>query len=62
MMLSVLKDPHSEVDILALEPVPELNELLEWEFSIDDPEFDPALLLREELDPAAAMGTDTLLV
>lgn len=48
--------------MLALELEPELNELLEWESSIDDPEFDPALLLREVLDPAAAMGTDTLLV
>lgn len=39
-MLSLLKDPHSEVDMLALEPVPEpeLNELLELEFEspIDD--------------------------
>ena len=30
-MLSLLRDPHSEVDMLALEPVPdsERNELLE---------------------------------
>jgi hypothetical protein len=35
-MLSLLKDPHSEVDMLALEP--ELNELLELELEspIDD--------------------------
>jgi hypothetical protein len=63
MMSSVLKDPYAEVDMLALEPVPELNELLEWEpLILDDPELDPALLLREVLDPAAAMGVDTLLV
>ena len=39
MMLSLLKDPHSEVDMLALEAVPELNELLELELEspIDDP-------------------------
>jgi hypothetical protein len=42
-MLSLLKDPHSEVDMLALEqvalePVPELSELLELELEspIDD--------------------------
>ena len=62
-MSSVLKDPYAEeVDMLALEPVPELNELLEWEPPMDDPEFDPALLLRDVLEPVAAMGADTLLV
>ena len=61
-MSSVLKDPYAEVDMLALEPVPELNELLDWEPPIDDPELDPVLLLREVFDPAAAMGADTLLV
>jgi len=61
-MSSVLKDPYAEVDMLALEPVLELSELLEWEPPIDDPELDPALLLRDVLEPAAAMGADTLLV
>jgi len=41
------------VDILALEPVPELKEL-------EEPE-DGALLLRDIFDPVAAIGADTLL-
>ena len=61
MTSSGLKDPYAEVDMLALEPVPELSELLEWEPPMDDPE-DPALLLRDVLEPVAAMGADTLLV
>ena len=45
--------PKAEVDMLALEPVPELKEL-------EEPE-DGALLLRDMFDPAAAIGADTLL-
>lgn len=55
-------DEYAELaKLFALDAVPELKELTEWEPpNEDDP--DAPLLLRDELDPAAAIGADTLLV
>jgi hypothetical protein len=44
------------VEILALEPVVELKELEEPEVEVD-----VALLVRDVLEPVAAIGADTLL-
>lgn len=49
--------------MLALEVVPELSEVVEWDPPMEDPEveLETVLPLRERLDPVAAMGAETLL-
>jgi hypothetical protein len=55
--------PNPDVEILALEAVPELSEVVECDPPMEDPEveLETALPLRDRLEPVVAMGVETLL-
>lgn len=55
--------PKPEVEMLALDAVPELSEAVECDPPREDPEveLETALPFKDRLEPVAAMGVETLL-